>query len=344
MKKGGKKGGSLGSMLTGLVVTLIMIGVVLAGLQMTGVSSVDETVKLVRDKAVQYAECIPDKECGLGSVISGVDGDKKLTLESIIYGDNSENKDIVVELPEGKGIDLNFSDFALARDVNGYRGPEKGEPYVNEAGVINREIAAQMLVKLETVPDKEAKNKDVEYSRKDWKHWSTHKPCWNVRNEVLNRDATPGSVKYVDKQKNATGNYDEACGIGVPIEEGGRIKVDTSKAGEWIDPYSGKKMTDSSSIDIDHIVPLSNAARNGGQEWPKEMKEEFANDLDNLLVTSAKENRSKGDKGPGEYMPPNKAYHCQYAKSYTSIAYKYELTITDSDYKVLSETIQSCKH
>lgn len=350
MRRGRERGG-IGSMLTVLIMTLVMIGVVLAGLQMTGVSSVEDTIKFARDKAIEYSECIPAGDCGLVSIVDGIDTDSKMDLESIIHGngDNKNsggggNKEVVVELPDVKGIDLDFSDFSISKDVNGYRGPEKGEPYVNQAGLVSKEIAAQMLVKLETVSDKDDKDKDVGYSRKDWKHWSTYKPCWNVRNEVLNRDAVPGTVKFVDKQKNATKNYDEACAIGVPIEDNGKIKVDTSKAGEWIDPYSGKKITDSSTIDIDHIVPLSNAARNGGQEWTNEKKEEFANDLDNLLATSAKENRAKGDKGPGEYMPPNKSYHCQYAKSYISIAYKYELTITESDYKVLSETIQACKH
>lgn len=347
--KGGRKGGSIGSMLTGLIMTLVMIGVVLAGLQLTGVSSVEDTIKLVRDKAIEYSECIPAGDCGLVSVIDGIDTDNKMDLESIIHGngDNKKsggNKETAVELPDVKGIDLDFSDFSIGRDVKGYRGPEKGEPYVTQAGLVSKEIAAQMLAKLEIVSDKDDKNKDVGYSRKEWKHWSTYKPCWNVRNEVLNRDAVPGTVKFVDKQKNATENYDEACAIGVPVEDNGIIKIDTSEAGEWIDPYSGKKMTDSSTIDIDHIVPLSNAARNGGQDWTLEQKEQFANDLDNLLATSAKENRAKGDKGPGEYMPPNKSYHCQYAKSYTSIAYKYELTITESDYKVLSEAIQACKH
>ena len=350
MRRGRERGG-IGSMLTVLIMTLVMIGVVLAGLQMTGVSSVEDTIKFVRDKSIEYSECIPAGDCGLVSIVDGIGTDSQMDLESIIHGngDNKNsggggNKEVVVELPDVKGIDLDFSDFSISKDVNGYRGPEKGEPYVNQAGLVSKEIAAQMLVKLETVSDKDDKDKDVGYSRKDWKHWSTYKPCWNVRNEVLNRDAVPGTVKFVDRQKNVTENYDEACAIGVPIEDNGKIKVDTSKAGEWIDPYSGKKITDSSTIDIDHIVPLSNAARNGGQEWTNEKKEEFANDLDNLIATSAKENRAKGDKGPGEYMPPNKSYHCQYAKSYISIAYKYELTITDSDYKVLSETIQACKH
>ena len=334
--------GGFVSSITGGIITLVLIGVILAALEASGVTSIEKAVKTAKDKALEYSECIPSGDCGIAAVVEDVkdsfDGSPSNLGNSGEEGNGTSIGDI--DLP-----DIDFNEV-LDKETEGYRGPAEGEPFVNEAGFVSKDTAHSMLQELETVNDKEDSNKDVGYSRSEWKHWLSleGKPCWSVRNEVLNRDAVPGTVKYLDRKKNATDNYDEACAIGTPVEEKGRIKVSTENSGKWIDPYSGDEITSSSSIDIDHVIPLSNAARNGGQKWDKDKKELFANDLDNLLATSASENRSKGDKGPGEYMPPNKSYHCQYAKTYTSVAYKYSLTITDSDYKVLNKAVNNCEY
>lgn len=360
--RGGKQG--ITSLITGGIMSLVMIGVVLAGLQLLGVSSMNDSIKVAKEKALEYSECIPAGECGLISILEGINfgggdgtginlggsGDSGIDLGKT--GDsgidlNGEGIDLgKITLPEKEGVNLNLEGLSIDRKVKGYKGPASGEPYVNNAGLVNKDASQTMLETLVTVPDKEDDKKNVGYSRAEWKHWTgtEGRSCWNTREEILYRDAVPGTAKLVDKQKKATDKYEEACAFGTPIEEDGRIKVSTEKSGEWIGPYSGKKITDSSEIDIDHVVPLSNAARNGGQEWSAEKKETFANDPDNLLVTTAKENRTKGDKGPGKYMPPNKTYQCQYAKTYTAVVYKYDLSITESDYKELSKAIKACKH
>ena len=46
--------------------------------------------------------------------------------------------------------------------------------------------------------------------------------------------------------------------------EGIRIDGDCSiTAGTWLDPYTGRTLTDPSDVDIDHVVPLANAWRSG---------------------------------------------------------------------------------
>ena len=250
----------------------------------------------------------------------------------------------IIKLPElGEGF--NLDEISLSRETPGYRGPDHGEPYVNEAGLVNKGSAKLMLDQL-VVTEDDNNLKDVGYSRSEWVHWAgtEGRSCWSTREEILHRDSVTDSVKYIDKSKKQTETYEEACAIGTPYEENGKIKINNEKSGEWIGPYKGIKISDASSIDIDHVIPLSNAARSGGQDWDKELKKEFANDPMNLLATSAKENRTKGDKGPGEYMPPLKAYRCQYAKTYTTIAYKYGLTITKTDYETLDDAIKSCQY
>lgn len=166
----------------------------------------------------------------------------------------------------------------------------------------------------------------VEYSRTDWKHWESFgRTCWNVREEALARQAVPSTIKVLNKDKNLTKSIDEACYVA---------------AGKWIDLYSGNTVANPSSLDLDHIVPLSYAARHGGQSWNSETKKKFANDLDNnLLIVSARENRAKSDKGPSQYMPADENFHCQYAIRWIDVTNKYKLTITEKDHKRLSETL-----
>lgn len=342
-KKGGKGGSGLVGTITGWVISLAMIGVVLAGLQMLGTTNVDSALNKAKEKAVEYSKCVPSGECGLMSIFQDFDLPEE-GLDLVINGPKVERPKDTISLPEREGLKFNLNELLVSREDKGYLGPDRGEPFVTASGLVNKDDSQKMLAALRIVPDNVDDKADVGYSRKEWKHWISleGRSCWNTREEVLSRDAVKGSLSLIDKEKKQTTDIKKACAIGKIVKDSDRISIETKKSGKWIDPYSGKTMEDSSDLDIDHIIPLSNAARNGGQKWSTEEKEKFANDLDNLLVTSAKENRAKGDKGPAKYMPPNKNYQCQYAKSYTTLAYKYDLSITKSDQKVLDKTIKSC--
>jgi len=330
-KKGG--GGVRGTLFSGLWI-LFAIGLVLAGFKVAGVNSMEDGFYFIKNKALYYAECIPANTCGLMSIIEEIKEPGGSLIVDLPPIEDVVNKD--------GGLNL---DALIDRDTPGFRGPEYNEPYINNAGLVHKEVFPEILEGIKTMSDDEFKKMSIDYSRREWKHWASgeDRACWNVRNQVLVRDAVPNSVKFVDKFKKPSG-LESACAIGVSIEEKGKIKIDTSEAGEWICPYSGVKITDPSKIDIDHVIPLSYAAKTGGQEWSAEKKTAFANDLDNLLATSAKENRSKGDKGPSKYMPPLKAYRCNYAKTFTTLVYKYDLTIPEADYEALSKEINACKH
>jgi hypothetical protein len=66
-------------------------------------------------------------------------------------------------------------------------------------------------------------------------------------------------------------------------------------------------LTDSSEVDIDHAVPLADAWRSGASSaaWSTVDREAYANDPEALLSTDAGTNRTKGDKGPEAWRPPN---------------------------------------
>lgn len=88
-------------------------------------------------------------------------------------------------------------------------------------------------------------------------------------------------------------------------------------------------------IEIDHIVPLSYAHQHGAAHWTQEKRIEFANDVENLLPVSSKDNSSKGDKGPADWRPTDVSYSCQYGESFLHIIEKYDLTVSQADYTAI---------
>lgn len=159
-----------------------------------------------------------------------------------------------------------------------------------------------------------APSQDVKYNRSEWKHW-------------------------IDLDGNGCDTRED-----ILIANGDEVKSDpkTCKVteGTWIEYYDGKTFTDPSEMDLDHVVPLSWAASNGGNTWDAEKKIAFANDPGNLFLSDASENRSKGDKGPSEYLPPNKDFQCAYVNTFISVVAKYDLTIPQSDKAAAQKVIE----
>lgn len=63
-------------------------------------------------------------------------------------------------------------------------------------------------------------------------------------------------------------------------------------------------------MDIDHLVPLSNAWKSGASAWTTAQRQTFANDLTHpqLLAVTDNVNESKGDSGPEDWKPPLSEY------------------------------------
>lgn len=199
----------------------------------------------------------------------------------------------------------------------------------SESGINNLASAkmskADALNELNSIPIVASYNK-AKYKRTEWKHWISYEtPCWSTREEVLDRQAEKGSVTYLDKDDKETKDKSKACSI---------------KSGVWIDPYSKETIKDPTKLDIDHTGALSWTAKAGGQEWDKQKKQDYANDFDHLVATTAKENRTKGDKGPSEWMPESSK--CEYAKVYTHIVKKYKLNLNKADKDTLEKALNSC--
>lgn len=138
-----------------------------------------------------------------------------------------------------------------------------------------------------------------DYNRSAFRHWTdTNRNCLNTRHELLKSQSTGPVTKSSD-----------GCRV---------------LHGRWNDPYTGNIFLESRLVDVDHVVPLQWAWINGASTWSDEKREQFANDERNLFIVSASVNRSKGARGPNEWLPPNEAFHCQYVTRFLRILILYE--------------------
>lgn len=154
------------------------------------------------------------------------------------------------------------------------------------------------------------------YSRDLFPHWNTVSGSCNTRETVLRRDGSNvvvGSDCYPD-------------------------------SGSWYSPYDGATWSLASDVDIDHIVPLSNAWRTGASGWTQSRRTQFANDLSNpqLIAVTDNVNSAKGDQSPATWKPSRTAYWCTYAKMWTRTKYRYALTVNSAEKSALITMLDRC--
>ena len=118
--------------------------------------------------------------------------------------------------------------------------------------------------------------------------------------------------------------------------------------GTLVDPYTGQTISfvrgrsTSMAVQIDHIVPLAYAWRQGAYTWTDAEREKFANDPLNLVAVDGPANSSKSDKGPSEWTPPNSTFYCHYLDDFVDVVTEYQLTVAPADYRVLQSAAQAC--
>lgn len=132
------------------------------------------------------------------------------------------------------------------------------------------------------------------------------------------------------------------------IDAGNNVVVGNSckiVSGQWSDPYVAKPtaISDSSRLDLDHVVPLAHAWRSGAAALPSDKLRQIANDKDNLILTSATENRSKGDQAIDSWFPQrNSVAYCDYAAKYATVVDRYDLVIDQEEYDQLDRMYGEC--
>lgn len=119
-------------------------------------------------------------------------------------------------------------------------------------------------------------------------------------------------------------------------------------SGTFHDPYTGKTIDfqrgeRSGDVQIDHVVPLSDAWQKGAQQWTAQRRLEFANDPANLRAMDGPSNQEKGDADLATWLPPNKPFRCEYAVTIVEVKAAYGLWMTDAEHGKAAELLSACK-
>ena len=148
------------------------------------------------------------------------------------------------------------------------------------------------------------------YSRSLFKHWvDADGDSCDTREEVLIAEST--SRAQVDA-------------YGCKVIEG-----------DWLSPYDNVAHTNPSELDIDHMVPLKEAWDSGAWAWSAMKRQLFANDLTDarsLIAVTAGQNRSKSDRDPSNWLPPQTQYRCTYLAEWVAIKSHWKLSMDQSEF------------
>ncbi|WP_235900697.1 GmrSD restriction endonuclease domain-containing protein [Lolliginicoccus suaedae] len=144
----------------------------------------------------------------------------------------------------------------------------------------------------------------------------------DTRNDILRRDLDDIVIKY-----NSNG-----C---------------VAQSGALDGPYTGQAISfgrggDTSDVQIDHVVALSDAWQKGAQQWSPATRQDFANDPRNLLAVDAGANMEKSDGDAATWLPANKAFRCTMVAMQVNVKANYGLWVTQSERDAIERVLDSC--
>lgn len=149
-----------------------------------------------------------------------------------------------------------------------------------------------------------------------------HNGC-DTRNDILRRDLTAAVIK--------PGTH--GCVVA---------------SGVLQDPYSGRSIdfvrgVDSSrAVQIDHVVALADAWVKGAQQLDEQTRRNLANDPLNLLAVDGGLNSQKGAGDAATWLPPNKAFRCEYGRRQVDVKQRYGLWVTPAERDALAGILAQC--
>ncbi len=119
-------------------------------------------------------------------------------------------------------------------------------------------------------------------------------------------------------------------------------------SGELDDPYTGKIIDfvrgakTSDAVQIDHVVPLSNAWQTGAQQLDYAQRVSLANDPMNLTAVDGPTNQAKGDSDAATWLPPSTSDRCDYAARQVGVKAAYALWVTPAEHDALRGILEGC--
>lgn len=190
------------------------------------------------------------------------------------------------------------------------------QEYVNQnSGILEASLALENL----TIKERDPK---TGYKREQFSDgWQNINGC-DMRNYILQRD-------FYDEVVSNTNGCDVLSGT---LQK---------------DPYTGETISflrgadTSGAVQIDHIVPLSDAWQKGAQHLSPEQRLQLANDPLNLLAVEGKANIEKSDKDAANWLPTQE-YRCRYVARQIAVKQKYQLWITKAEYNAIKRVLYTC--
>jgi hypothetical protein len=168
---------------------------------------------------------------------------------------------------------------------------------------------------IKTAKPKKTSRTGTPYTRTAFRLWITQAGC-TTRQQVLIAEAIGGT----------------------------RTGCDVAGA-TWRSPYDGLETADPSTFDIDHVVPLKEAWVSGASNWTPARRTAYANDLgyaDSLIAVSAASNRSKADRDPAHWMPPDPAEACPYVAAWVAVKWRWNLTMDAAEKTKVDTVLAGC--
>jgi hypothetical protein len=114
------------------------------------------------------------------------------------------------------------------------------------------------------------------------------------------------------------------------------------------DPYTGQIVEftrgpgTSSAVQIEHVVAVSDAWQKGAQYMDRATRVAFFNDPLNLLAVEGNANQAKGDSDAASWLPPNKAFRCEYISRQIGVKYRYSLWVTPAERDAMERVLRTC--
>lgn len=145
----------------------------------------------------------------------------------------------------------------------------------------------------------------------------------DTRNDILKRDLV--SVSFKERTRNCvvlTGTLNDPY------------------SGEMINFLRGEKT--SQLVQIDHVVALLNAWQTGAFQLSTKARTALANDPLNLLAVKGILNSQKQDGDAATWLPPNRAFRCEYVARQIAVKVKYGLWVTKPEREAMLRILEKC--
>ncbi len=113
--------------------------------------------------------------------------------------------------------------------------------------------------------------------------------------------------------------------------------------GRWYSYYDGVSHTQTSDVDIDHLVPLAEAWDSGAYQWTASRRQSYANDLGDrrtLVGVTDNVNQAKGDQDIAEWLPTQQ--QCRYLGEFVAVKIRWSLAVDSAERAAMKDLAGGC--